>query len=68
MAGEITGVITVGGAHDWPEYSGSYEITPGEETQTLATAETVVTDNIIIKPIPANYGLITWDGSVITVS
>lgn len=24
--------------------------------------------NIVINPIPSNYGLITWNGSVITVS
>ena len=24
--------------------------------------------NIRINPIPSNYGLITWDGSVLTVS
>jgi hypothetical protein len=34
----------------------------------LATAEKVVTRNIVINPIPSNYGLITWNGSTLTVS
>ena len=40
----------------------------GQETQTLATAEKTVLENIVINPIPSNYGLITWNGSVLTVS
>lgn len=51
-----------------PEYEGPYEVTPSGETQTLATAARVLVENIIINPIPSNYGLITWNGSVITVS
>ena len=49
-------------------YSGPYEVTPSEETQTLGTAGKTLNANVIIKPIPSNYGLITWNGSVITVS
>ena len=50
------------------DYSGAYEVTPTEETQTLATADKVLSGNIIVKPIPSNYGLITWDGTKLTVS
>ena len=52
----------------YPAYTGPTEITPSNETQTLITAQTSVLDNITIKPIPSNYGLITWNGSTITVS
>ena len=50
------------------EYEGSYEATPGPEVQILATADRWLTEDIKIQPIPSNYGLIAWDGSVITVS
>ena len=50
------------------EYHGVYEVTPSEQTQTLQTTNRVLTDNIVIDPIPSNYGLITYNGSVITVS
>ena len=50
------------------EYHGVYEVTPTAETQTLATANRVLTQNITVDPIPSNYGLITWNGSYLTVS
>lgn len=49
-------------------YEGPYEFTPTQETQTAQTANKVLLENIVINPIPQNYGLITWNGSVITVS
>ena len=53
---------------DYDYYSGAVEVTPSTATQTLHTAGKVVLDNITINPIPSNYGLITWDGAVLTVS
>ena len=49
-------------------YDGPYEFTPTQETQTVPTADKVLLENIIINPIPQNYGLITWNGAVITIS
>jgi len=51
-----------------PAYTGEYEVTPTEETQVLATQGKIMTDNVTVNPIPNNYGLITWNGSVLTVS
>lgn len=65
-AGE-SGVITVI-REGYPEYIGETEITPGEEIQILNTAMHTLLSNITINPIPSNYGLITWNGSVLTVS
>ena len=51
-----------------PDYTGAVTVTPTNRTQVLSTKDTVVLDNITINPIPNNYGLITWNGSTITVS
>lgn len=49
-------------------YTGTYEVTPSRETQVLSTANLYMNENVTIKPIPSNYGLITWDGTKLTVS
>lgn len=53
---------------DRDPYTGAYEVTPSGETQTLETENKRMTGNVTINPIPNNYGLITWNGSIITVS
>ena len=50
------------------QYEGETVIIPSSEEQVLDTAEKTVMEPIVIKPIPQNYGLITYNGSVITVS
>lgn len=49
-------------------YSGAYTVTPGRTRQLLQTAGRHLMQNVVIEPIPANYGLITWNGSVMTVT
>lgn len=49
-------------------YTGSYTVTPAAAAQTLNTAGLMMTENVTIEPIPSNYGLITWNGSTLTVS
>lgn len=49
-------------------YTGQTVVTPTASEQVLATAGLMVAENIIINPIPSNYGLITWNGSTLTVS
>lgn len=51
-----------------PHYGGMYEVTPTLDTQVLATSGMVMDRDVIIRPIPSNYGLITWNGSTLTVS
>ena len=65
--GEAGTVIKVSD-YVYPIYEGQTEITPSEETQTLQTANRTVLQNIVINPIPSNYGKITWNGSTLTVS
>lgn len=51
-----------------PTYDGPQEVVPGRHAQVLRTDGTKVVGDIVVDPIPSNYGLVTWDGSVITVS
>ena len=53
---------------EYPDYEGAYEITPSAEAQTLPSTDTVMHGDIVINPIPSNYGLITWNGTTLTVS
>nr|DAL08381.1 MAG TPA_asm: hypothetical protein [Bacteriophage sp.] len=49
-------------------YEGNYEITPSEELQTLPTANRMLARNIVVAPIPKNYGRITYNGGGITIT
>lgn len=49
-------------------WDGEYEITPSNETQTLATKDKAMRENLVINPIPNNYGLITYNGYEIRVT
>ena len=49
-------------------YDGPHKVTPSQETQVLQTNGYLLTSDITIDPIPSNYGLITWNGSILTVS
>lgn len=64
---EAEACIYTGGGGATP-YSGIYEWTPTQETQTIPISGKTAARNITINPIPSNYGLITWNGSTLTVS
>lgn len=49
-------------------YEGAYTVTPGRTAQVLQTSNKVMTGNVTVNPIPQNYGLVTWNGSVMTIS
>lgn len=53
---------------DVDDYTGTYEVTPSDETQTLQTNGLRMLNNVTINPIPSDYGHISWNGSVLTVS
>lgn len=67
LDGEL-GIITKGAGSSYPIYHDITEVTPSEDTQTLSTDGFLMENNIIINPIPTNYGKITWDGTKIIVS
>lgn len=67
LDGEAGTIIKVA-EYEHPVYDGPTTVTPTQQTQTLNTQQKIVLTDIIINPIPSNYGLITWDGSTLTVS
>lgn len=50
------------------QYEGDYAFTPSDEAQTISIEGRTASQDIVINPIPSNYGLITWDGRTLTVS
>ena len=48
-------------------YTGEYEVTPGESTQVLETAYNKMTANVVVNPIPSNYGRIAYSGAGLLV-
>lgn len=52
----------------YPDYTGQTSVTPSSHVQTLHTKNTALLSDITIGAIPQNYGLITWNGSTLTVS
>ena len=49
----LTGTVDVAGSV-LPIYDGDYTVTPGAEEQILQTMKTLLTENIVINPIPSN--------------
>lgn len=66
MDGEVC-IITKVVEHDLPVYTGETVVTPSDTEQVLATAEKVVARNIVVNPIPENYGRLLYSGNTLTV-
>lgn len=49
-------------------YPGPYSVTPADEAQTIPVRGFYMESDLTIDPVPSNYGLITWNGSILTVS
>ena len=64
----IQGMLTIPSAVGVEIYDGEYEFTPTEDTQTVSIENKMAVQDITINPIPSNYGLITWNGAILTVS
>lgn len=64
----LHGEITIPEVIDRIAYEGAYTVTPGAEAIILPTEDLLMRENVTINPVPSNYGLITWDGSTLTVS
>ena len=57
-----------GGGGTVPPYSGPYTATPSNSVQVFAVDGKKMMQDFTVNPIPSNYGLITWNGSTLTVS
>lgn len=64
----LSASLTIPSVANVPRYDGEYNFTPSEQGQTIPIKDLMASENITIDPIPSNYGLITWNGSTITVS
>lgn len=49
-------------------YTGEYVVSPAEMAQVLPTEGLIAAHDIVINPIPSNYGKISYNGAVLTVS
>lgn len=72
IGGTVSGGVSLNGVITLPDtgvpYSGSYSFTPSDVEQIVEIKGLVAKENITISPVPQNYGLITWNGSTLTVS
>ena len=64
----IGGSITVPQGVGVTQYDGATSVTPSGSPVTLSTKGKFVMEDITVGAIPQNYGLITWNGSTLTVS
>ena len=53
---------------EFPTYDGPTEFTPSGDEQVIRTSGTNVRSDLVVHAIPSNYGLVQWNGSVLTVS
>ena len=52
---------------DLPYYTGEYTVTPSLDAQILPTRNMAMSDDVVIEPIPNNYGRIAWNGTTLIV-
>lgn len=58
---KLIGSVNVGGAILPEYYYGEYEITPNAETQILGTSQKLMEKDVVVAPIPKEYGLVTYN-------
>lgn len=51
-----------------PRWEGEYTFTPSDEAIELETEGKMMEQNLVINPIPSNYGKISWNGVFLMVS
>lgn len=61
-------IATVTKTEDHDYYEGATTFTPSDTAQTIEVENLVCAENIVINPIPSNYGRIEWNGAFLTVS
>lgn len=66
MGAALDSAVTIK-SMDYPEYEGPTEFKPSKSTQVIGTASRTVLQDIVINPIPSNYGRIEYDGAALSV-
>lgn len=66
--GVISATVAAATAAAAAIYGGPYDVTPTRYAQTLETNGKRMAGDVTVNPIPSYYGLITYNGSVLTVS
>lgn len=64
----LSASLTIPSVANAPRYDGDYTFTPTQTEQTIQIKDLMAREDITIEAIPNNYGLITYNGSTITVS
>lgn len=59
-----TGIVKVAAV---PTYDGGLSITPTDQEQVIEIQGKMASQNIVVEPIPSNYGRIIWDGSHLSI-
>lgn len=63
----LTGGLSIS-TGDIPAYHGETTVVPSDEEQILSCSGFVMPADVIVKPIPSNYGKISWNSVTLTVS
>lgn len=63
----LSGTLSAAGGGSSDPYTGEYTVIPSEEQQTLATTGKRMLEDVVVEPIPDNYGRIAWNGSTLMV-
>ena len=66
--GADTGIPVVKEYVSVENYEGEYTFRPREEAQTIPVDVYSMKYDITINPLPSNYGKITYNGAILTVS
>lgn len=64
---KLSGKVSVPEGSLAPAYTGPYEYTPAETQQVINISGQKAVENIVIKPVPGNYGRIAWNGTSLRV-
>ena len=67
-AQRLHGDLTIPASGSVPVYRGAYEFTPSQQEQVIQIDHKEALADIKINAIPKCYGLITYNGTTITVS
>lgn len=66
-SGRVSGQISRPQTVQVEKYTGPYSFTPSEAEQVIPIEQKQAEQNIVIAPIPQEYGRISWNGATLKV-